>query len=51
MQENLKSGFHCAEYVNQIIIISHVGYEVLTAVVTKASVFWDIMLCSPLKVK
>jgi hypothetical protein len=51
MQENLKSGFHCTEYANQIISISCVGYEVLAAVVTKASVFWDIMLCSPLRVK
>jgi hypothetical protein len=26
------------------------GFEVLTAVVMKGSVFWDIMLCSQLKV-
>jgi hypothetical protein len=26
-----------------------VGIEVLTAVVVKSSIFWDIMLCSPLK--
>jgi hypothetical protein len=25
------------------------GFEVLTAVVMKRSIFWDIMLCSPLK--
>jgi hypothetical protein len=30
---------------------SHVGYEVLTAVVVKSCVFWKIMWCSPLKVK
>jgi hypothetical protein len=27
-----------------------VGSEVLTAVIMKSTVFWDIMLCSPLKV-
>jgi hypothetical protein len=27
----------------------YVIFEVLTAVVTKNSVFWEIMLCSPLK--
>jgi hypothetical protein len=27
-----------------------VGFEVLTAVVMKSTVFWDITLCSPLKV-
>jgi hypothetical protein len=26
------------------------GFEVLTAVVMKSSVFWDIMLCNPLKI-
>jgi hypothetical protein len=29
----------------------HVEFEVLTAVVMKSSIFWDIMLCSPLKVR
>jgi hypothetical protein len=28
----------------------YVGFEVLTAVVMKSSVFWDLMPCSPLKV-
>jgi hypothetical protein len=28
-----------------------VGFEVLTAVVMKGPIFWDIMLCSLLKVK
>jgi hypothetical protein len=27
-----------------------VGFEVLTPVVMKSTVFWDMMLCSPLKV-
>jgi hypothetical protein len=27
-----------------------VGFEVLTAVVMKSTIFWDITLCSPLKV-
>jgi hypothetical protein len=30
--------------------IPHVGFEVLTAVVMKSTVFWDIMPCSSLKV-
>jgi hypothetical protein len=30
--------------------IKHVGFEVLTVVVMKSSVFWDITTCSPLKV-
>jgi hypothetical protein len=29
---------------------SGVGFEVLTAVVMKSTIFWDRMLCSPLKV-
>jgi uncharacterized protein YjiK len=28
----------------------HVGFEVLTAVVMKSTIFWDIKPCSPLKV-
>jgi hypothetical protein len=28
-----------------------VGFKVLTAVVVKSTVFWDITPCSPLKVK
>jgi hypothetical protein len=28
----------------------HVGFEVLTAVVIKSTIFWDITLCIPLKV-
>jgi ribosome maturation factor RimP len=31
-------------------VIYCVGFEVLTAVVMKSNVFWDIMPCSPLKV-
>jgi hypothetical protein len=30
--------------------VSYVGYEVPTAVAMKSSIFWDITLCSPLKV-
>jgi hypothetical protein len=29
--------------------INFVGFEVLMAVVTKSSIFWDITQCSPLK--
>jgi hypothetical protein len=32
------------------VLSNHVRFEVLTAVVMKSFVFWDIMLCSPLKV-
>jgi hypothetical protein len=32
-------------------VLNHVGFEVLTAVIMKSSVFWDITLCSTLKVK
>jgi hypothetical protein len=31
--------------------IKDVGFEVLTAVVMKSSIFWDITPCSPLNVK
>jgi hypothetical protein len=30
--------------------ISRAGFEVLTAVVMKISIFWDITLCGPLKI-
>jgi hypothetical protein len=30
-------------------VLDHVGFEVLTAVVIKASIFWDIKPSSPLK--
>jgi hypothetical protein len=30
--------------------ILYVGFEVLTAVVIKSYIFWDMTLCSPLKV-
>jgi hypothetical protein len=33
------------------VTFNYVGFEVLTAVVMKNSVFWDITPCSPLKVK
>jgi hypothetical protein len=32
------------------IFIVIVGFQILTAVVTKSSIFCDTMLCSPLKV-
>jgi hypothetical protein len=28
----------------------NVGFEVLTAVVMKSTIFWDMTLCSPLKI-
>jgi hypothetical protein len=33
-----------------VIAAAAVGFEVLTGVVMKSSVFWDITPCSPLKV-
>jgi hypothetical protein len=30
--------------------MSYVGFEALTAVVMKSSVFWDITQCNPLKI-
>jgi hypothetical protein len=35
----------------RIVTITKVGFQVLTAMVIKISIFWDIMLCSMLKVK
>jgi hypothetical protein len=32
-------------------MLNFVGFEILTAVVMKSSVFWDMTPCSPLKVK
>jgi hypothetical protein len=32
-------------------ICMHVGFEVITAMVMKGSVYWDVMPCSPLKIK
>jgi hypothetical protein len=34
----------------EVYIIETVGFEVLTAMVVKSTVFWDNMPCSPLKV-
>jgi hypothetical protein len=39
--------------VSFVLKMSHyqfVGFEVLTAVFMKSSIFWDVTLCSPLKV-
>jgi hypothetical protein len=33
-----------------VTLFNVVGFEVLTAVVMKGSVFWDVTLCSPLKI-
>jgi hypothetical protein len=37
----------CSE---EIITVHYVGFGVLTAVVAKSSVFWDVTPCSPLKI-
>jgi hypothetical protein len=40
------------EWVGMICMKRYsVGFEVLTAVVMKSTIFWNIMLCSSLKVK
>jgi hypothetical protein len=31
-------------------LIKYVGFDILTSVVVKSSIFWDITPCSPLKV-
>jgi hypothetical protein len=36
--------------VNHEMFIAHAGFEVLTVVVMKSTVFWDITPCSLLKV-
>jgi hypothetical protein len=35
--------------MNTVINFINLGFEVLTAVVMKSSIFWDIKPCSPLK--
>jgi hypothetical protein len=35
---------------NIAVTLEVVGFEVLTVVVTKSTIFWDITPCSPLKV-
>jgi hypothetical protein len=55
-RQRAKSLLHIlTELQNQsgyFLITPHIylGFEVLTGVVMKNSIFWDIMLCSPLKV-
>jgi hypothetical protein len=39
----------CSE-VEGLKRIPHVGFEVLTAVFMKSSIYWDITPCTPLKV-
>jgi hypothetical protein len=31
-------------------VMKYVEFQALTVVITKSSIFWDIMLCSPVKV-
>jgi hypothetical protein len=40
---------HFGMYMNRKFLVV-VGFGVLTAVVMKSTIFWDIMSCSPLKV-
>jgi hypothetical protein len=49
---NLKySGGQCSviEWITNINYIKCVGFEVLTPMVVKSTIFWNIALCSPLK--
>jgi hypothetical protein len=48
MQESLKIKNKQAKYNPELGLA--VRFEVLTAVVMKSSIFWDITLCSSLKV-
>jgi hypothetical protein len=41
---------HDVIFQKNVILIGLVGFEVLTAVVTTSSIFWDITPCSPLQV-
>jgi hypothetical protein len=36
--------------IRNAVFLSFVGFKVLTAVVVKSSIYWDIMACSLLKV-
>jgi hypothetical protein len=36
---------------NDSTVLLDVGFEVLTAVAMKNTIFWDIMTCSPIKAK
>jgi hypothetical protein len=36
--------------LGSIVLVSFMGFEILTVVVMKNSIFWDIMLCNPFKV-
>jgi hypothetical protein len=40
----------CLTTLSVTKLYSAVGFEVLTAVVIKSTIFWDIRPCSPLKV-
>jgi hypothetical protein len=48
MSRNRRRRFNA--FIKLQIIPKLVGFEVLTAVVMKSSIFWDITPCSPLKV-
>jgi hypothetical protein len=42
----------CSTFLENIHehVMDYAGFEVLTAVVMKSSIFWDIMPCGPLEV-
>jgi hypothetical protein len=45
------SAFDKFEYIsNSKLYCQYIGSEVLTAVVMKNSIFWNIILCGPLKI-
>jgi hypothetical protein len=46
LQLYFENDYHNVQWTS----LSHVGFEVLTAVVMKSTIFWDITLCSLLNV-
>jgi hypothetical protein len=42
---------HSTQTIFSVSKEEHIRFEVLTAVITKSTIFWDIMPCNPLKVK
>jgi hypothetical protein len=46
---SLHSALHVINNISQVVWL-HLGFEVLTAVVIKGAIFWDMTPCSPLKI-
>jgi hypothetical protein len=50
IETGLTARFHKNVCMNSHKPVLFLGYEFLTWVIMKSSIFWDITLCSPLKV-